>query len=182
MTKRILIFGDSFSAQWDVDSGYDSWVDIITKKYNTTNIAQAGVGEYKILKQLQGISLVDYDFLIGNHTSHSRVHSEKSLHSSNLHKNCDLIYSDSLDISEARWFFENIYDDSYYRFIYDIIRNKVSTLIKFKPNFIFDPFYDNYGDSISVKGKWKFSEKNKNHFSKKYNRILANKIISCIND
>ena len=47
---RILIAGDSFAAEWPGNNG---WVKLLSQKFSVTNVAQAGVGEYKILKQLK---------------------------------------------------------------------------------------------------------------------------------
>ena len=89
---NILIAGDSFAAEWP---GEDGWVKLLAKKHNVTNVAQAGVSEYKILKQIKNASLDEYDAIIVSHTSPSRVHTpEHPLHKEGLHKDCDLIWTD----------------------------------------------------------------------------------------
>lgn len=177
--KPILIFGDSFSADWGKDTR-TSWVDIITEKYNVINIAQAGVGEYKIYLQLKSLNLNNFSYIIGNHTSHSRVHSRLSIHNTEMHSNCDLMYSDSMHLKEARWYFENVYDDAYHKFTYELIRNKIDTMLERYDKFIFDPFYSKYKNVYSFVGKWKFDAKNKNHFDTKTNieiaELIKNKI------
>ena len=64
--------------------------------YNVTNVSQAGVSEYKILKQVEDhLYSNDFDLVIVCHTSPYRVHTpEHPVHNSGLHKDCDLIYSD----------------------------------------------------------------------------------------
>jgi hypothetical protein len=178
--KPILIFGDSFSSDWGKDSRI-SWVDIISKQFDVVNVAQAGVGEYKIYSQIKSLDLSNFSYIIGNHTSHSRVHSRTSIHSTSMHRNCDLIYTDCLHRSEAKWFFENVYDDDYYRYIYDMIRSEIDGMLERYSTFIFDPFYTEYKNVHSFKGKWEFSPENKNHFSPEVNREIAelikNKIV-----
>ena len=44
--KFIALLGDSFVQEYNADPG---WVDILAEKHLVNNVAQAGVGEYKIL-------------------------------------------------------------------------------------------------------------------------------------
>ena len=87
---KILVAGDSFAAEWPGNNG---WVKLLAQKFPVTNVAQAGVSEYKILKQL--VNLDDYNIIIVSHTSPSRIHTPKHpLHTKGLHKDCDLLYND----------------------------------------------------------------------------------------
>ena len=178
--KPILIFGDSFSSNWGKDSRR-SWVDIISKKFDVVNVAEAGVGEYKIFSQIKSLDLNNFSYIIGNHTSHSRVHSRQSIHNTVIHGNCDLLYLDSMHLKEARWFFENVYDDDYFKFTYELIRDKINSKLQGYRRFIFDPFYSEYKDSVSFVNKWKFDSNNKNHFDAKTNieiaELIENKIV-----
>ena len=47
MAKRIVLAGDSFGCEWPTGEG---WPLMLAKNHAVNNIAQAGVGEYKILK------------------------------------------------------------------------------------------------------------------------------------
>ena len=47
---RILIAGDSFAAEWP---GTHGWSKMLAEHHDVKNVAQAGVSEYKILKQLK---------------------------------------------------------------------------------------------------------------------------------
>ena len=98
MAKRILVAGDSFAAEWPTGKG---WVHKLAEDNAVNIVAQAGVGEYKILKQLHNVSATDpywvnnYDCVIVCHTSPSRIHTpQHPVHQEGLHKDCDLIYSD----------------------------------------------------------------------------------------
>jgi hypothetical protein len=134
---KILICGDSFSSIWpDGDSG---WPCLLSQDFDIQNLSQAGVGEYKIYKQLLSASLENFDLVIVNHTSPSRIHTNNHpLHKDGFHRNCDLIYT---DISERLdWFNENLkiskkwfeyhYDDQYQIDIYKMIRSKINEIIK----------------------------------------------------
>lgn len=180
--KRLLIVGDSFSAQWDSSLTYPAWYEILEDYFIVTNIAQAGVGEFKILQQLKSINLDEFDFIVGNHTSHSRIHSLNSIHTSKLHRNSDLIYNDSKHLPYANWVFKFVYDDNYYKYVYSKIREEIDLILKDKEYFMFDPFYSNYKSNLSLVGKWKFDSKNKNHLNKNQHRILAEKILYYFND
>ena len=100
---KILIAGDSFAAKWpDTTVG---WVDLLSKDHKVTNVAQAGVGEYKIYKQIENIDQNLYDCIIVSHTSPSRIHTPSHpIHTAGFHKDCDLILT---DISEKFSFFDN---------------------------------------------------------------------------
>ena len=90
---KILVAGDSFSAQWANCS--DSWTSLLDNTYIVNNIAQPGVGEYKILKQLESVNIDNYDCVIVSHTSPSRIHiKDHPIHRFGFHKNCDLIISE----------------------------------------------------------------------------------------
>lgn len=132
---KILIAGDSFAAKWP--TGNYGWVDLLSKIYDVTNVAQAGVSEYKIYKQIKNIDLSEFDFVIVSHTSPSRIHvKEHPLHKIGLHENCDLIFN---DIDRFSWFnqklkiakgwFKHFYDDEYQIEIYKLLREKINNII-----------------------------------------------------
>lgn len=132
--KKILILGDSFAAKWpEIDYG---WVNLLEKDFTVSNFAEAGVGEYKILKQLD--QEFDADLVIVSHTSPSRLHtSQHPLHKDGFHRNCDLIYNDIIDrfdlfnpsLKSAKLWFEYHYDDDYQIAIYNLIRSEINRRI-----------------------------------------------------
>jgi len=132
---NILIAGDSFAAKWPDKTG---WVDMLAKDHQVINIAQAGVGEYKIFRQLEDINFPAFDLVIVSHTSPSRLHTRNHpLHKEGFHKDCDLIYTDLEDrcsllnanLMVAKGWFEYHYDDDYQLDIYEMIREKINSLI-----------------------------------------------------
>jgi len=133
---KLLIAGDSFAAKWPTKEL--SWVDLLSRHYIVTNIAQAGVGEYKILKQIQSVDLKEFDCIIVNHTCPSRVHTpHHPVHREGFHKDCDLIITDLLEhnsffnksLRTAKDWFEYHYDDDYQITVYNLIRKEINDLI-----------------------------------------------------
>jgi len=143
MAKRILITGDSFGCEWPGGEGI-GWPLVLSETHAVNNLAQAGVGEYKILKQLHDLSAHDsywvnnYDCVIVCHTSPSRIHTPKHpVHKQGLHKHCDLIYSDLHDkvdwfnpgLKTAKNWFYHHYDDEYQKDLYQILREEINRFI-----------------------------------------------------
>lgn len=133
---KILLAGDSFAAKWpNSDSG---WPDLLSQSFDVTNIAQAGIGEYKILKQIKNSNLKQFDLVIVSHTSPYRIHTPNHpIKRSGLHENCDLIYLDleaNLDkkneslMTAVNWF-KYHYDEEYQCDTYDLIRKEINRII-----------------------------------------------------
>ena len=94
---KILITGDSFAADWTIKyPNICGWPNMLAKEYSVTNVAQAGVSEYKIWKQIKCQNLQNFDIVIVSHTSPSRVHTfHHPIHSKDkLHYNADLMLND----------------------------------------------------------------------------------------
>jgi hypothetical protein len=146
--SKILILGDSFAADWSVKyKSYSGWPTLLTKKHDVTNIAQAGVSEYKIYKQLLAVkNLETFDWVIISHTSPYRVPTVKHpVHSKDsLHKDADLIFTDieyhnnklvnlfNRSLKAAYNFFLYHYDKEYYEVTYTLIRKEINHLLKDK--------------------------------------------------
>lgn len=132
---KILVAGDSFAAQWANCS--DSWTSLLDNEYTVNNIAQPGVGEYKILKQLESVNIDNYDCVIVSHTSPSRIHiKDHPIHKSGFHKNCDLIFNDidrfsfpGSRLDTAKKWFVHYYDDTYQCDIYNLVRKEINNII-----------------------------------------------------
>jgi hypothetical protein len=130
---KILICGDSFSADW----GSSGWPRLLSNEFDVINLSQAGVGEYKILKQLESVNVKDFDLIIVSHTSPSRVHTpQHPVYKKGFHKNCDLIYTDienkrsffNTSLKVAKGWFKFHYDDQYQVDIYNLVREKINNL------------------------------------------------------
>ena len=181
--QRILVSGDSFAAEIN-DSA--SWVNLLKKYFDVTNIAQAGVSEYKILKQLQAINVKDFDLVVVVHTSPNRVFiKEHPLHrNSILHKNCDLIYNDILssgskDIvtTTAVNYFKYIFDESYYKDIHHLLVKEIIELTK-NNKALHITFFKNLNSTVldwSI--VWETHQGNINHLNSVGNNLVLDKIL-----
>jgi hypothetical protein len=157
---KILIAGDSFAVNQD-----NGWSDLLSDSYAITNIAQAGVSEYKILKQLQSENLTKFDRIIIVHTSPYRVHIQNHpTHNTGLHANCDLLLADLENVSKSNsvveaglLYFKYIFDPDYYTDIYSMMLETINAITKpysslhlcFFDNDLDYPF-DNFIDFNSV--------------------------------
>lgn len=188
---NILIAGDSFAAEWPGDNG---WVKLLAKDYNVHNVAQAGVSEYKILKQLHNVNLSDYDIFIVSHTSPSRVHTPTHpLHNNGLHKDCDLLWADienrstfmNPSLKAAKGYFQYHYDDHYYQTLYSLLRKEIYTLlhnkkyislshIEIAKHFIWE---DNHIDFSEF---WHKNKGNENHYNTLGNKKIYELILDAL--
>jgi hypothetical protein len=190
---NILLAGDSFAAKWPEDNG---WPDLLSKHHNITNVAQAGVGEYKILKQVKNNVLDNFDCIIVSHTSPSRVHTRKHpIHKTNLHKNCDLIYNDIIDrinflnpsLRGAQEYFKYHYDDEYQTDIYLLIRKEIKHLLNSRKyiSITHTDISTKYAlekQNISFSKIWNQHKGKVNHYSEKGNYIVYKKLLNIINN
>ena len=187
--KKILIAGDSFAADWTKKYEGRGWVNMLSEEYYVKNIAEAGVSEYKIYKQLNSENINDYDFIIISHTSPYRIPVVKHPvhHDDILHKNCDLIYSDLKEHVENPIakigvdFYENLFDTDYFIFVYHLIMDKI--ILKY-PKAIHITFFDDFKKD-NIYGFEKIYLNNKgliNHMNEKGNKIIYKKINNLINE
>lgn len=180
---KILIAGDSFAAQWPNEEF--GWVNYMERKYHVTNIAQAGVSEYKILKQIESVNLNDFDLIIVSHTSPSRVHTpHHPLHKEGFHKDCDLIYTDlephssyfNSSLNTAKGWFKYHYDETYQIDIYNLIRQQINSIInipyislthiEIAANLAVEQ------DNINFSELWAEQRGNANHYTDIGNRVI----------
>jgi hypothetical protein len=145
---NILIIGDSFAADWSIKyNDYPGWPNLLDSKYNVINLAQAGVGEYKIYKQLLSIkNLEKIDIVIVSHTSPYRIYTQQHpVHKNDvLHKNADLMINDlSYHASKLKNmfnsalkcglnFFKYHADEQYLDTVYQLFREKINSMLKNK--------------------------------------------------
>tara|TARA_R110002074_G_scaffold8911_1_gene36098 strand:- start:35 stop:565 length:531 start_codon:yes stop_codon:yes gene_type:complete len=126
---NILIIGDSFATKYN--GAYLGWSEMLEKYHIVTNLAQAGISEYKILKQLQSATIKDFDCVIVSHTSPYRIHTAYNpLHTSGFHKDCDFIYEDVRNrLPDVEKFFTDYFDLDYANYIYELIRKEITSLL-----------------------------------------------------
>lgn len=150
--RKLLICGDSFSADWTTKYNGYGWVNLLENEYNITNISQAGVSEYKIYKQVKSIDLTKFDKILVSHTSAYRIPiQEHPIHKGDLlHNDCDIIFSDVKEhmdnaiMKTAFNFYSDIFYPEYFCFVNDLIYKEIRKLSpKITHITFFDSFYDN---------------------------------------
>lgn len=187
--KKILITGDSFAADWTKKYDGVGWVNMLNNDFEVTNIAQAGVSEYKIHKQLLSQNISDYDYVLVSHTSPYRIPIiEHPIHSNDiLHKDCDLIYSDIKEHLEnpiakmAVDFYENIFNPEYFIYVHNLIIKEIQTKY---PTALNITFFNSFKNK-NIHGFEHVFLKNKgviNHMNNRGNEIIYNKVKKLINE
>jgi hypothetical protein len=141
---NILIVGDSFAADWSVKyKNVFGWPNRLDKIYNVTNLAQAGVSEYKIYKQLISVDLDLFDLVIITHTSPYRVVTKHHpIHcNDSLHKHSDLLFSDieyhsnsflgwlNRSLRSAYNFFIFHFDQEYQELVYELFVDRIEQVL-----------------------------------------------------
>lgn len=190
MGKRLLILGDSFACNWESDSNNKGWPSLLKDTFTITNLAQAGVSEYKIYKQLQSVDVNQYDFVIISHTSSYRIPIEKhpTYQEGDLHENCDLIFSDieskrkkNKVLDTAYNFYKDLFWNEYFEFTSNLIYQKIQELT---PDAIHMTFFDEfYDDSVlKLESIFKSNRGDVNHLNEDGNIKVYNKILSIIKE
>lgn len=135
--KRILIAGDSFSsAELAGDLG---WTKLLADRHLVVNISQPGIGEYKILKNLEQQNLSEFDWIIVSHTSPNRVHCQENLlyPADHVYRKSDLLFSDvenkksTQDLAHSVYdYFRYVFDPAYYEFVHTACCEKIDQLTR----------------------------------------------------
>jgi hypothetical protein len=186
--RKILIAGDSFAADWTKKYNGVGWVNMLEKDYEVTNVAEAGVSEYKIYRQLSNQKINNFDEIIISHTSAYRIPVEvHPIHSKDiLHYNCDFIYSDikehknNPDVKCIVDLYEKYFHFEYAIFVHDLILKEIKTLC---PNAINITFFNSFNkNSIQLEDIFLENKGNINHLNEKGNIIIYNKIKKLIDE
>jgi len=183
MKETLLIIGDSFAADWSSKSNSLGWVNKLESDYDVTNLAQAGVSEYKLYLQLQSVNPKNYDHIIVSHTSAYRIPIEEHpIHKGDsLHNNCDIIFSDvkeHLDnpiMKTAYDFYSEIFYADYFCFVNDLIFDKIYKEI---PSATHITFFDSFYSDKVIKFEDIFLNHrgNTNHLTDVGNEYIYNSI------
>lgn len=185
MKKKLLIVGDSFAADWTKKyKNVSGWVNMLQSDFDVTNVAEAGVSEYKIYKQLKNVDTSKFDYIIVSHTSAYRIPiTEHPIHKEDLlHYNCDIIYSDTNEhtynpiMKTANEFYANIFDPEYFCFINDLIYKEIYNLV---PTALHITFFDAFYPKNVLKFEEIFlsSKGNVNHLNNSGNEFIYKTII-----
>lgn len=181
--KKLLIAGDSFATNWRIKYNGSGWVNYLENDYSIKNIAQAGVSEYKIYKQLLNENLDEYDNIIVSHTSAYRIPIEEHpIHKNDiLHKNCDLIFSDVSEhlsnsvMKTAHDFYSHIFNPEYFIFINGLIYKEIEKLSSNMTHItFFDTFYN--GNVKKFESVFLNNKGQMNHMNKTGNKIIYEEV------
>jgi hypothetical protein len=194
---KVLIIGDSFAADWSSKyQDYPGWPELLAGDFHVTNLAQAGVGEYKILCQLQQLPDLDqYEIVIVSHTSPYRVHTLlHPVHARDqLHGNADLIFTDC-EYHESRvqhWFNQSLgsaigyfkyhFDPNYYKTIYKLLRSEINSILKNSHVIVVNNLPENLefvteANALDFSQLWKEQPGKINHYSQVGNEKIYNSI------
>ncbi len=189
--KKLLITGDSFAALWP--NATTGWVNLLAKDFDVTNLAQPGIGEYKIYKQVSSVDVSQYDLIIVSHTSPSRIHTKNHpLHNKGFHENCDLIITDleghfnpfNRNLQSAKSFFKYHYDEEYQIDIYNMIRKSINDLIKIPYISLSHIEIANQlkieKNHLDFSQLWKNNRGTVNHYTEEGNLKIYKEIIKCL--
>ncbi len=184
MKKRLLIAGDSFSADWTKKYDGVGWVNMLENNFDVTNVSQAGVSEYKIYLQLKSQNLSEFDNIIISHTSAYRIPiQEHPIHKGDLlHNDCDIIFSDveqHLDnpvMKTAYDFYSEIFHADYHCFVNSLIYKEIR---KITPFGLHITFFDSFYSDAVLKFEDVFLDNkgNINHLNQLGNNIVYQKIL-----
>lgn len=194
---KVLIAGDSFAADWTVKHPtVCGWPNLLAKKYDVINIAQAGVGEYKIWKQIKSQDILLFDFIIISHTSPVRVNTIRHpIHCGDiLHNDADLLISDvqyhssklrnilNTPLKTSLNWFKYHYDNDYQMDMYSFIYNDICRILKNSKKFVMSNFNNGIIDNnaYSYAHLLKTNSGIANHFDDEGNRIIYEDIEKCI--
>lgn len=137
---KVLIAGDSFSADWRVKypAHEPGWPNMLAERHQCKNVAMAGSSIARTLWQLEAERLEDYDAVVVAHTSPYRIYVDRHPvhHSDPLHRNADLIHTDIKHHAETRPelrcivdYYERYHDLHHARFVYNLIEEKICQLL-----------------------------------------------------
>jgi hypothetical protein len=184
---NILLAGDSFAAKWP--NGESGWPNLLAIKHKLTNVANPGIGEYKILKQIENSNVSKFDLVIVCHTSPYRVHTpQHPLHKNGFHKNCDLIFADlennndstNKSLTTAQDWFKYHFDEDYQNRIYKLMRDEINRLITVQyisiDNLANTINFGNEKNQIDFSNYWPKHRGNVNHYTAEGNQYVVNTI------
>lgn len=197
--SNILIIGDSFAADWSTKyKDYLGWPNLLAEQHTVTNLAQAGVSEYKIYKQLLSVKDLNvFDVVVVAHTSSYRVPTwQHPIHSNDsLHKNADLIYADiayhsgriknifNKSLHGAYNFFNYHYDSGFFEDSYRLFRKEINRILQNKQvitlsTFKQTPFTEKY--VLDFTDLLNTQPGLINHYSEEGNQLVYNSIIATL--
>lgn len=130
---NLAIIGDSFAAPYQDFDG--AWYQQLAQSHSVINLAQAGVGQYKIRQQANHIP-THCDTVIAVTTSAFRVHANHNpFYPDRLHRhhNSDIIFSDAesrlpdVNAEHLVYYFKEIWDLDHAFYVHNLILQDLYT-------------------------------------------------------
>jgi hypothetical protein len=198
---NILIIGDSFAADWSVKHrDYLGWPNLLARDHCVINLARAGIGEYKILRQLINFGSLDQiDLVLVSHTSAFRVHTPlHPVHANDaLHSDADLMLKDleyhaskitnrfNYSLHNAIDYFRYHFDQEYYETMYELIRENINQKLGNTPVIVLNNLPESLqfateSTVLDFEELWQTQPGLINHFSQIGNEIIYNKLTTVI--
>lgn len=195
-SKRVLICGDSFAADWTCKYSGQGWPNLLAQEFRIDNCAQAGVSEYKIWQQIEKSCLGNYDVVIVWHTSPYRIPVEHHpLHQGDcLHGQCDLLYEDVKhaveqrpDLQPAVKWFEQYFHLPAAEFTHNLICEKIDRHTAWKQSVWHARAVDwkglyRFNGGLDFSAVWKKHQGLINHFDSEGNQKIFEKFKELINE
>ena len=193
---KILICGDSFSADWTVKYPGRGWPNLLAERYDVVNLAQAGCSQYRIYQQVASQDLHSYDAVLISHTSPNRIYVKEHPvhHADPLHCNADLIFTDIQEHARTRpdlecivEFYAKYFDLEYAAFTHNLICEKIQQLLEHYPGRVIhstnlprDGLYV-WPDMVYFTNLMHKRYKGiMNHYSDEANRMVFNQMVSLL--
>ena len=185
--EHILIAGDSFSS--DQLSGAYGWPVLLRQNFQITNISSPGIGEYKILQNLQTTKLSDYDLVLISHTSSNRLHCVVNplYPAGHLYSKSDIIFADAESKVNQELlaqgivdYYKYIFDPNYYNFIHTCCCQQIEQLTQGIPtlhitHFEWSNLYP-FNNMINFYNFWLNNRGEFAHYTKKANQLIYQQI------
>jgi hypothetical protein len=185
--SKVLIVGDSFSSQQL--AGRYGWPVLLCEDFNVTNLSAPGIGQYKILKKIQSVDLVNYDAVLISHTSPNRLHTlTNPLYPlGHLYNGSDIIFadaeakSDQLPIAQSLVnYYKYIFDQDYYNFIHWSCCQQIDQITKQTSvihitNFDWANLYQ-FSNLINFYDLWLTNRGEYVHYSESANQIIYHQL------
>ena len=183
---KVLLLGDSWAADWSSKfTDYPGWPNLLSEKFDVTNIAQAGVSQYSIVKQLNSVNPDDFARIVISITSPFRIYTpQHPVYKTGLHVNADLMLNDlrhkkdpdNAPLRSAIDFFKYHFDPDHANFVNQLIvdhllgrLDKEKTIV----TSVFEQIVEShrYCDGFSI---WKqYAAPKANHMTQRGNEVFA---------
>ena len=183
---NILIAGDSFASLQL--SGSNGWPKKLAEQYSVTNVAEPGIGEYKILQNLKNQNINTFDLVIVSHTSPNRIHCDTNplYPADHIYSKSDIIFADA-ENKKSQFlidYFKFIFDPEYYQFVHTSCCQEIDRLTTSVPtihmtNFEWTNLY-NFKSMLNFHNLWLENRGTEVHYNEYGNQVILDTLLDRI--